>query len=238
MPLYPFETQLVFDANNPSIILANASITFYSPDDTAMINPLSLVDPGGIPMGNPVVATPQGFVPAFKADIPQVVWFGGGYAGYMNSYQGVLDEAKAAKAAAEAAVVSATGGIPQGGADGQVLAKAGSTNFSAQWIDLPAGGGTVAPADVDDIVGDLVNSGTGAAVGGMDLRYRRVGMVPHSDLPAGATLVVRKSGSTWPARPTSRNDITVIWVGADPDPAVVNSGTGGALNNVDIRMAL
>lgn len=55
-------------------------------------------------------------------------------------------------------------------------------------------------------------------------------------LPAGTTLTVTKSGSTWPARPTSRADIVVAWKGADPSPAIVSSGTGGMLDNVDYRL--
>lgn len=58
---------------------------------------------------------------------------------------------------------------------------------------------------------------------------------PIAALPAGATLTVIKSG-TWPARPTSRADIIVQWKGADPSPSIVSSGTGGMLDNVDIRL--
>jgi hypothetical protein len=57
----------------------------------------------------------------------------------------------------------------------------------------------------------------------------------YANLPAGSTLTVAKSGGTWPARPTSRSDIIVQWKGADPSPTIVSSGTGGMLDNVDIR---
>lgn len=56
-----------------------------------------------------------------------------------------------------------------------------------------------------------------------------------ADLPAGSTLSVSKAGGVWPARPTSRADITVIWKGADPSPAIVASGTAGMLNG-DLRV--
>ena len=56
-----------------------------------------------------------------------------------------------------------------------------------------------------------------------------------ADLPAGSTVTVAKSGGSWPARPTSRNDIVVQWKGPEPSPAIVSSGTGGMLDNVDIR---
>lgn len=58
----------------------------------------------------------------------------------------------------------------------------------------------------------------------------------YANLPAGTTLTVVKAGSTWPARPTSRNDIVVIWKGPEPSPVIISSGTGGMLNNVDIRI--
>lgn len=64
------------------------------------------------------------------------------------------------------------------------------------------------------------------------------GPLPTTSLTAGTNLVVRKVDGVWPARPTDRADITVTWVGADPDPAIVSSGTGGALNNVDLRMVV
>lgn len=54
--------------------------------------------------------------------------------------------------------------------------------------------------------------------------------------PAGMTVTVAKSGSVWPARPTARTDIIVQWKGPDPSPAIVESGTGGMLDNVDIRL--
>jgi|GEM_PF-6479104 len=55
-------------------------------------------------------------------------------------------------------------------------------------------------------------------------------------LPAGSTLTVAKAAGVWPARPTSRTDIIVQWKGADPSPSIVSSGTGGMMDNVDIRM--
>lgn len=57
-----------------------------------------------------------------------------------------------------------------------------------------------------------------------------------SQMPAGITLTVLKSGSTWPARPTARADVVVAWKGPDPSPSIVSSGTAGMLNNVDYRL--
>lgn len=234
MALYPFETQLVLAGDSAGVVVTNASITLYAPSDTTLSSPIALKDASGLPVSNPLQASAQGFLPAFQAEVPQVLWSGGGYIGYINSFDGVLNAALAAQAAAEAAATGAAGGVPAGGSNGQVLGKVGGMT---QWVDQ-TGGGSVNAGDVDTIVGDLVGSGTGATVGSLDQRYRQPGIVPVVDLPAGATVVVRKTGSTWPARPTNRTDIVVIWVGADPDPAVITSGTGGAMNNVDIRMAV
>ena len=75
----------------------------------------------------------------------------------------------------------------------------------------------------------LVNAANGVA--GLDSSV----LLPVSLLPAGSTLTVQKSGGVWPARPTSRSDITVQWKGPDPSPSIVSSGTGGMLDNVDVR---
>jgi len=61
------------------------------------------------------------------------------------------------------------------------------------------------------------------------------GAPTYANIPAGSTITVAKSAGTWPARPTSRNDVVVQWKGPDPSPSIVSSGTGGMLDNVDIR---
>jgi hypothetical protein len=55
-------------------------------------------------------------------------------------------------------------------------------------------------------------------------------------LPAGAAVVAAKSGGTWPARPTARGDIVVMWKGPDPSPDIVSSGTAGMRDGVDLRL--
>ena len=55
-------------------------------------------------------------------------------------------------------------------------------------------------------------------------------------IAAGTVLGVNKAqnGGTWPDRPTSRTDVTVMWVGAEPSPPSVTSGTGGMYDH-DLR---
>lgn len=60
--------------------------------------------------------------------------------------------------------------------------------------------------------------------------------VTYATLPAGTTITVIKSAGVWPARPTARTDIVVAWKGADPSPAIVSSGTGGMMDDVDYRL--
>lgn len=88
----------------------------------------------------------------------------------------------------------------------------------------------------DGILPENVTLWGGAPVGGGGGAAFPEGPLPTTSLTAGTNLIVRKVNGVWPARPTSRADVVVTWVGADPDPAIVSSGTGGALNNVDLRM--
>lgn len=57
------------------------------------------------------------------------------------------------------------------------------------------------------------------------------GKVPESRLTDGTMLAVRKAGTSWPARPTTRTDVMVVWVGAEPAPPV---GGTGMVEAVDI----
>jgi hypothetical protein len=78
-----------------------------------------------------------------------------------------------------------------------------------------------------------------------------------ANLPAGTTVTVNKDTTTgfWPAsyaadgtpvyaggsasgavRPTSRADITVMWKGADPSPAIVTNGAAGMRDGIDLRL--
>lgn len=58
----------------------------------------------------------------------------------------------------------------------------------------------------------------------------------YANLPGGTTITVLKAGGAWPARPTNRTDIVVQWKGADPSPSIITTGTGGMLDNVDVRL--
>lgn len=198
MALYPYETQLALSGDGGNPVLIGAVVTIYDPSDTGLGSPVALVDTAGNPMTNPIQVSGSGFVPAFQASIPQVMWVGGGFAGYLNSFQGLLTEVRSIRDT----FTTASQSVPSGGVDGQVLTKDGGVDYITRW-STPAAGGT---------------GGGGTPTGG------------------GAVQFVRKTGSTWPARPTASTDVIVLWIGADPSPTIVASGTGGMLDNIDIRM--
>ena len=138
MPLYPFEMQIAVDANNPGTVVQEGVVTISDPGDSSN-TPLTILTPLGLPMANPIRTSRQGFIPAFQATIPQIKWSDGNYAGYLSSSKGLLDEAIAARQAAETASIS---NLPAGGTAGQVLTKASDTNGDTRWGDATGGGGT------------------------------------------------------------------------------------------------
>lgn len=132
MTLYPFEMQIAVDANNPDTVVAAGVVTVTDPGDSSN-TPITLVDPAGIPMANPITTSAQGFIPAFQATIPHVKWSDGTYAGFLSSYKGLLNEAIAAREAAQAATIN---GMPTAGTAGQVLVKASDSNYAVTWRTL------------------------------------------------------------------------------------------------------
>jgi hypothetical protein len=141
MPLYPFEVQIAVDATNPNVVVQDNEVTFYDPADTALTSPLALLTPLGLPQPNPVQTSAAGFTPAFQASIPHIMWTDGTYSGYISSYKGMLDEAIAARNAAEAALIN---GMPAGGTAGQALAKTSGADYAATWTSLIV---IIGPAD-------------------------------------------------------------------------------------------
>lgn len=157
MALYPYETQLVVTPGNSDLVVPSAAITIYAPSDTNRATPLTLVDAVGLQLPNPLISSPQGFIQSFQATLPQVMWSGGGYAGYLNSYTGLRDAALAAQLAAETASAKITASLPGGGLDGQFLGK---VDGNPAWTNLPvSSGGTGGSGKVDFV---LQNETTGA----------------------------------------------------------------------------
>lgn len=103
-------------------------------------------------------------------------------------------------------------------------------------MSFGGGGGSSSIAGSSDVL--LNNATDGQVLAYASAKWQNTaptgGNPTYANLPAGTTLTVVKSGS-WPARPTARTDIVVQWKGPDPSPAIISSGTGGMLDNVDMR---
>ncbi|MBL8121551.1 hypothetical protein JNM87_02270 [Candidatus Saccharibacteria bacterium] len=114
---------------------------------------------------------------------------------------------------------------------------------TAKWNNVPLSitASDIADSTITEQKLSITNSPTSGHVlswdgSGLAWVAQSSGSVTIADLPAGTTLTVSKSAGVWPARPTSRSDIVVQWKGPDPSPSIVSSGTGGMLDNVDIRL--
>jgi hypothetical protein len=99
--------QLVVDPFNTSNVVANGQVYIYDPADTGNTAPLTLTDPNGTPLSNPLMSNSNGFLSAFITTLPQVKWVSGAFVGYFNSFTGLLNVATASATAAESAVTSA-----------------------------------------------------------------------------------------------------------------------------------
>jgi hypothetical protein len=194
MPLYPFETQLAVSAINPEVVMQSSHLVFYDPSDTARVSPLALLDVNGQPRTNPVTTSAVGLVPAFQASIPHVMWTDGTYSGYLSSYRGMLDEAIAARQAAQASALAAGSVLPTGATEGQYLSVTGGVPY---WRTL-------------------TSSGTGGS-GRVDYAIQTGSTLPARPTP-DPTIVVMWIGWTEPARITSGTGGAMpndIWIRRD-----------------------
>lgn len=104
---YTFDNLFAVDPSNPQMVARNASILVYNVDDVTKA-PVTLTDITGVPVSNPVSVNQHGFGPKLKhADLDRLAWEGGGLSGVMISYEGLKDEAIAARTAAQTAATSA-----------------------------------------------------------------------------------------------------------------------------------
>lgn len=93
MTTYPFDMQLVVDPLNTGNVVANGQIYIYDTADVNNASPLTLTDPNGLPLTNPLMSNSSGFTQPFLATVPQVKWVGSGFVGYFDSYVGLRDVA-------------------------------------------------------------------------------------------------------------------------------------------------
>ncbi|MGY4543247.1 hypothetical protein ACVWY0_003180 [Arthrobacter sp. UYNi723] len=104
---YTFDQIFAVDEANPSNVARNATVLIFAPGDAAN-TPLTLTTPAGLALANPVPVNGNGFGSAFMhATLDRVAWSGGGFSGFFTSYDGMKNEALAARAAAEASASEA-----------------------------------------------------------------------------------------------------------------------------------
>lgn|GEM_PF-4473581 len=153
---YTYESELVADPFTFQRA-ANSAITVYDVTDENETTPLALKDLNGLPLPNPLTSSADAFVPPFVTTSPQVKMVGGGLRVAKPSFQGVRDEAVAARLAAENAQAEATNaGANAAEVASEALAGAVSDAQSA----------AVAAAASAALVGAPADSAIAAAVAG------------------------------------------------------------------------
>lgn len=150
MPDYAYDSELVADPFSFQRA-ANSAITIYDANDAAEASPLALKDLKGLALPNPLTSSAEAFVPAFVAGTAQVKMVGGGLRVVRSSFQGVRDEAVAAKLAAEEAASDAAEAAAHAQAPTDVQVDAGVAR-----ADIPGQIGQVLPPLVAPIVPPLV----------------------------------------------------------------------------------
>jgi hypothetical protein len=100
-------------------------------------------------------------------------------------------------------------------------------------------GGAVASVNgqTGAVVLDASAVGAAAAVHTHSAAQVTSGVLGIAQAPTGSVLAVVKTSTAWPARPTARTDVFVAWIGADPPPPEVTTGTAGMYPN-DIRFTI
>jgi len=176
-------------------------------DAITLLTPDTLTDTLGADITD-VLTTDYGYV-SFKASSPTLRVSGDAGATWHRLVGAeAIDEALAGLP--NGAVTAAKLATAVAPAAGEILSWTGT---ELDWIPAPAGGG-------------------GGSSNASDLTS---GTVAIDRLPAGTVLAVTRVSGSWPARPTARADVTCWWIGADPSPAIVTSGTGGMRSGIDIR---
>jgi hypothetical protein len=100
---YTYDPIFAVDPANSENVAKNASITIFDPADPNQA-PITITDPSGSPLPNPITVDAAGMGPAYQhPTLARVGWKGAGFTNYFTSYEGMFNETKAAKQAAEIA---------------------------------------------------------------------------------------------------------------------------------------
>ena len=191
---YPFDMQLVVDPLSPENVIRGGATTIYDPADTAGTTPLALKDPSGVPLPNPLTSNAYGFTSPFIATIPKVKWKSGNFDGFFYSYDGLRDEAVAARAAAESAA-STAGATAAADVAARIAAGQFKGDKGADGANGANGlnGSNVLPTDT--AVKDAINNTGSATRGALNATFVRFTDEAGNPLPA-RKVVIKVSATT------------------------------------------
>jgi len=225
-----FDQIFAADPANPQNVASNAAVLIYAPGDATKA-PLTITDPSGGPLANPVIVNANGFGSAFMhATLDRVAWDGGGFSGFFTSYEGMKNVSVAAQAAAEAAAATAgvdaaavaTAAIGDATADADAAAASAAASATAA-----ANAAATANAPTDTAMAAAIN-GTGATKTALNATY--AGLVQLAKNPdtliAGAVTVDGSDQVTSAA---------VLWPDGTPGTLTITARhTTGAVTNYNI----
>lgn len=147
---YTYDPIFAADPNNPAMVAKDAAITIFDPAVPGV--PVTITDPTGAPLPNPITVNAAGFGPAFQhATLDRVGWSGGGFSNFLTSYEGMKEVATEAKAAAQEAA-----GTAGQAAVADVAARVAAGQFKGE---KGADGSNVLPTD-DAIEAAIKGAGT------------------------------------------------------------------------------
>ena len=204
---YTFEQLLAADPSNPSNIAQNGSITIFAPGDPTM-TPLTITDPDGSPLPNPFTVNANGFGPAFAhATLDRVAWSGGGFTGFVTSYEGMKEEAVAARAAAESAAATAgaeatavaeaaIAGATDEATAAKAAAETAASNASAS-ATAAANSAALVGAPADSAIAAAVSNSASATKAALNATYATTAAVAGKlDASAAKTTYARRLGGS------------------------------------------
>lgn len=164
---YPLDMQLVVDPLNPENVVRDGAVYLYDPSDEEGVSPIVLKDPSGLPLPNPLISNAFGFISPSIVTIPKVKWKSGEFEGFFFSYDGLRNEAIAARAAAESAALSANTAATDAAAVTEA-ALAGAVADAEAAAASAASAAALVGAPADTAVQTLINASGSATRSALD----------------------------------------------------------------------
>ncbi|UDL14872.1 hypothetical protein PP357_gp25 [Arthrobacter phage Sarge] len=160
---YTYEQIFAVDEANPQNIARNSTVTIFAPGDAAK-TPLTITTPDGLPLANPVIVNGNGYGSAFMhATLDRVALEGAGFTGFFTSYDGMKNEAVAARQAAEAAAANAAA---------EAAAAIGTATDAATTAASEAEAAATAAASSAALVGAPADTAMAAAASNSSSQFR------------------------------------------------------------------